>query len=365
MTDSEKVEKLEIDYWARLYEDSMFSASKKYTSFYRKNPNARIHITTAPILEVGKYIDLEHGDKILLESVPERPIICINSGERVIDKKRLHESNVVIVYEAAIKTYPTKNAIEFIEKWLDDNLPQDLKDIKYSDVGISGYMRIIDNIFAPNEDEEISPMIQLMIPYYSGTRGDAEFLKLIRKLSDDLYVYGYMYSSKTEFDVPKQPLTTSDITVYAIAFEARYTELKVDFDKKLYHVVPMRILDKIRKNGIVPRCGSTEFKYPERVYLFNKAKLTSIENYGKTKSPEGFCILSIDSEKLKNDPQYKSGKMRFYLDPAFTPTDDEDVRSSMAVFTYSNIRPELIDNDIVGYVPDGGSKYRKIKGTLR
>ena len=357
MTNSEKIEKLEIDYWAGISDDSILEESRRYNEYFKKDFHTIPKVLVPSVYDVGRYISVGDRTRVLLESFSKSRPICINSGERIIDRKRESENKIYCVYEAAIKTYPTAKLIEFIGRWIDDNLPDELKNLTYKDVGLSSDTRLVDDIYVPNEEVDISPLVQVLIPYYDNqTTG---FERLVRKFSNDMYLYGYFYSSMEVMAVQKQPLQGKKIVVYSVMFEAKYTEIDVKFDEKIYHVIPTKSLEKVRRGGLAPRYNSKEFEYPERIYFFNNAPKDTIVGYGITRSPGGFCILSIDSDRLKSDPLFKSGKMKFYADPLFTPDDTDDVIDSVALFTYSNVRPGLIDDDVVEYVPVVENPRRK------
>ena len=101
-----------------------------------------------------------------------------------------------------------------------------------------------------------------------------------------------------------------------------------ELESVLYHVSPLKYLNRILKNGLVPYSKAKNFKYEPRVYLFNKCPKEQIFDYGVFKTQEiddnGFCVFKISKEKLLNDPIFKDGRQRFYLDPAFSMTDTMD-----------------------------------------
>ena len=113
----------------------------------------------------------------------------------------------------------------------------------------------------------------------------------------------------------------------------------VDLADVLYHISPLKNLPKILKNGLVPYSKANNFSYDDRVYLFNKCDRSTVYNYAIYKTKEakdtGFCVFKIFKNKLLNDPLFKNGKQKFYLDPAFSMDDNKTDQT--AIFTRNNI----------------------------
>lgn len=80
---------------------------------------------------------------------------------------------------------------------------------------------------------------------------------------------------------------------------------------------------------MVPATKAANFKYPERVYLFNKGSVQDVAYYGylrhlhdkPCKEKDFFASLdnvyvvyAIDKKQLLNHSLYKSGKIVFYVD---------------------------------------------------
>ena len=95
------------------------------------------------------------------------------------------------------------------------------------------------------------------------------------------------------------------------------------------------------------------------MYFFNTAFESMRVGYGIDRFPEGFYILSIDSDRLKSDSLFKSGDMKFYVDLVFASNYHDDSIQAKFLFTYSNVSPELIDDDVVEYVPVVENPRRK------
>ena len=62
----------------------------------------------------------------------------------------------------------------------------------------------------------------------------------------------------------------NDIKILILQFEAKFPKNKFEFADILLHVTPFKYLEKIKKFGLVPKSKSAEFKYDDRIYLFNQ-----------------------------------------------------------------------------------------------
>lgn len=109
---------------------------------------------------------------------------------------------------------------------------------------------------------------------------------------------------------------------------------EVGVPEKLYHVTNKKNLDKIKKQGIVPKTKNVIEQHPERIYLFGNEKIS--KNYLEEKefhSKEEYIILEIDMKVMINN-------IKLHKDPKF----NED---SEAYYTYDNIPPNAIKSEIV------------------
>ena len=90
-----------------------------------------------------------------------------------------------------------------------------------------------------------------------------------------------------------------------ICIEAKY-DYEVKIPSTLYHASPIKLKNKILKNGLSPRSGNKIAKHPERIYLTDNIN-TAIQ-FGKYLKNEennewyknGFCIYSIDGKGISN-----------------------------------------------------------------
>lgn len=104
----------------------------------------------------------------------------------------------------------------------------------------------------------------------------------------------------------------------------------------LYHICPLRVVDKILMQGLTPRNNGRIASHPERVYLFldyNKEWRNIAKNFKFSGKNEPYVYLKIDTRKL--NPQVK-----FYY-------DSNTMSGCPAIYTLEPIPPtaiEVIDN---------------------
>lgn len=136
-----------------------------------------------------------------------------------------------------------------------------------------------------------------------------------------------------------------------VVIEARKPEKVKYTNKYAYHVTLKCYLDKILKNGLIPRDRTINAYHGSRTYMWlfnndkpNKNQLLDMESYGRSKqrlekhehgsdTDIDVVILRIDLEKYKdvrNVPE-----LVVYGDPAFN--------LNSAVFTFENIPPSCIE----------------------
>lgn len=114
-------------------------------------------------------------------------------------------------------------------------------------------------------------------------------------------------------------------------------ELKTNI---LYHVTEERFLDKILKNGLIPKQKNNQIYYPDRIYFtynlddskeYINSKMFFYDLYPKDKKYQDlfkktkFIILKIELPKDNN--------LIFYEDPNF---------KNKGIYTYENINPKYI-----------------------
>ena len=106
----------------------------------------------------------------------------------------------------------------------------------------------------------------------------------------------------------------------SISIEPNF-DTKVNFDGKyLYHTTNKKNLDKIMKNGLIPKTKNTRSFYPERVYLAPDEKyLKTIKYQLENDKPDEYVDLKIKNYKelsLYKDVRFKGG---FYTYDTIAP----------------------------------------------
>lgn len=295
------------------------------------------HDIESPSLNEGMYMTLNHPTSL-------RHYICEN------------EQDWCPTYEGLIATYPIHKLIEKYKTWCNKNLDKTLRELPLSDVlptyfvGSSG--KLVDRVVRLKRFDQL---VTFLLPAYKGKDVKSQISEIV----DDFYICGYDLSYFERFkdeDVGEQYRDKFD--VYKLQFEAKYSQEAITLSKTLYHVTEVKNLPKIRKQGLVPKSKSPEFKYKDRIYLFNvedirqvfaykKLKMFQLNKAGIDTSSMQFCVLRIDRDKLQNSSLYKSGKMTFYYDPCYNLTQIKQLQDSPGIFTYNNIPRELIEDDFV------------------
>lgn len=134
---------------------------------------------------------------------------------------------------------------------------------------------------------------------------------------------------------------------FQMSFEPLYNETKLTINNKLYHVAPSILDEKILRNGLVPKSksflGKMKLDHPDRVYLFTRYDFGMMKSFARqirdkfvaydrdSKSRieiNEFSIFEIDRRKMPGH--------NLYRDSMF---DNDDPKSPLAVYTYSNIPP--------------------------
>lgn len=224
--------------------------------------------------------------------------------------------------EALIYTYPTSYFLDRYHKFCEENLPDEL-------VGLTFGMlygtnddneRVIDEVVLSDEGQKISPQVRIALPTYADDIASQK--KLRSKVIDLAMAAGYYFSSDKPWDYKANSIVKNAIRVFYITFEAKYTYIDVTLQGNLYHVTSLQSLPKIKKLGLTPKMQSSEFSYPDRVFLFNDVPYDVILDYGeqkaKSKNCNKFCVLKILKSSIEKCKLYRDGKMKFYRDPSFS-----------------------------------------------
>ena len=324
-----------------LLEKYMEFYNKPYGLFYEmRDGNVSKYFTNNDSIKTPLYYDME-------------PMFSLNHPNKVTKLIRENENDYISVFEGLIKTYPIDKLKDEYKRFYENNVDKELKNIKASEI-----IKVKDQNVKMSELSFTSKDNISLIFFMFPIRKDVDPEPLIKNMIDKFYWCGYNFSHHNKIqDTQINRKYRNDYDVYMIQFEAKYTESEPKLSDYLFHVSPSRYYDKIRKRGLVPTSKSVEFKYPERIYHFNKVDVEIIRKYGNKKvcdlrntsnqkyvNDDGFFVFKINRDKLMNHPLYKNGKLVFYVDPCYSL---EGILKSdcEAIFTYNNIPRELIEDD--------------------
>lgn len=303
---------------------------EEYNRYFQKSPTA--------------WTVRSRGKKVLSENIDFKfdehfsniypKYFCLNDPASSVSYIRKNETNYKILDEGLIATYPTEKVLKYFK-----TLFKKVVNPKLVEETIPGTQtKIYDFVQLSDENEKISPLLMICVPALNS----AEFSKLIKFFTDSFAKTGYYMSA---YDIDK----TDNFMLAYIQFEAKYTNLLVDLADILYHVSPLKNLQKILKHGLVPYSKSSQYKYDDRVYLFNKCDKAIVYNYALYKAQaakdNGFCVFKIHKDRLINDPLFKDGKQKFYLDPSFSMYNNKTDQT--AIFTRNNIPLRILDKQYI------------------
>lgn len=113
-------------------------------------------------------------------------------------------------------------------------------------------------------------------------------------------------------------------------FNAEYKNTSIP--EYLYHIAPLRVVNKIKSQGLTPRDNGRIASHPERVYLFidyphNWKEIA--DNFRLSNKEEKYCLLSIDKRKLNKN-------IKFYF-------DSNVMQRNAAIYTNEPISPNAIE----------------------
>lgn len=288
----------------------------------------------------------------------------IGNESQLVKAIRQHERNVMFKNEALLQTYPTSWLVKRFRKFCADELPAELEDLTFGMLydDNDDNERVVDEVVLSDEDQKVSPQVRLALPTYADDKDQQK--KLREEVVQIAIAAGYYFSSEQPWDYQPNNQIKRAVRVFYITFEAKYSYLDVQLADVLYHVTSMRSLQKIRKAGLTTKMQSIDFSYPDRLFLFNDAPYEDILKYGIDKaSKKGdtqFCVLKILKKKIQDSQLWKDGKMKFYRDPSYSD-EDSDFTQQKAVFTYSHIPRNLIEDNVLVYdVDTDKSKIAKL-----
>lgn len=126
-----------------------------------------------------------------------------------------------------------------------------------------------------------------------------------------------------------------------LVFKAKYdTEVNSRYwPAFLYHITPVENINKIKKNGLIPRAYNKKIKHEDTIYFYSANNIEELKHIAyqlyKETYYNDFAVLKIDLRGKKNidNPILKERRFRLYADP--------DMHN--AYFTKENISPDDIE----------------------
>lgn len=266
------------------------------------------------------------------------------------------KKNVFFFSEGLIQTYPTAKFINVFRKSIDRIVPDELKELTFSDIQSWSDDKtvICKYIDKTSEIHGVSALVSFALPVFKSKL--STYNQKIKDIADSTRVFGYDLSTvdKLQHDI------RDDIVVLIVQFEAKYPNSKFEIADVLLHIAPAKCFQKIKKQGLVPKSKSNEYSYMPRIYLFNQCSQKLALQYGQYKAniehDAGFYVFKIQKKNLISSPQWKNGKLSFYIDSAF-----ECENCIEAMFTYNNICLDLLDDVCLKYSLDDISNAQLIK----
>jgi hypothetical protein len=326
--------------------------------------------------KISSLLSLNEDYPLTPSSFDGYPMVGLNHPHRLVSLIREKEYEVEYIQEGLITTYPVDELVSLYQKFFIEKIPNELKRLSIGEIYKKAnttrkHSKIYKYIA---HDPKNQPIIGFYFPSFKGN--DKKMEEIIKEFVDCVYVCGYNLSHITKIREKyiSQPIKGEEVELFLITLEAKFFKPEAELSETLYHVAPCRYFEKIRQKGLIPRSKSDIFKYPERIYLFNKASMDDIKNYGVKKldllrtnhsnphvNDNGFYIFAVKREKLESYQPYIDKKTIFYYDPCY---DGEmgGIKESKAIFTYNNIPRDLIENDCWYYEV---SKNNRILGTKK
>jgi hypothetical protein len=222
------------------------------------------------------------------------------------------------IYEGLIKTIPLNQAMDILDRQLQDYPELDLIDDPKSGEIIIGFkpQYLTSNISkysGQTYDPKISKLLQLL-------NNLGYFPSIVKfELNNQLEQYSTKYSSK-EF---RKLIDEEEPTYLIFVFEPKYDQI-ITSPKYIYHVTDLKFLENIKSIGLKPKTLNKRASHPERIYFSLNDQANNIL-WGKMKYHiKNGILLTIDTTKLNNT---------FYNDPNF---------QDLGIYTYENIPPSSI-----------------------
>jgi len=179
---------------------------------------------------------------------------------------------------------------------------------------LNHYNYVISDV---NYDKNKFKLIFKFISNYDIAKNE---LWAILRLTNNLGWLPSYISSKLNKKFKEYPFTVENFKDFILnsfceiyfSFEAKYDIPVEKYPKILYHVCESKHVNKILKNGLIPKSRSKKSFHPDRIYLTKTTELAyELANFfNKGSSNREWAILEIDTStiedylKLFKDPNY-------------------------------------------------------------
>lgn len=215
--------------------------------------------------------------------------------------------------EGLIKTYSLKEFVKHLNIMSKSKYPHIIKNAETSP---DGHVYIIIDIKKPNSIEFVKSLIELIntLGYYIANTN-------FRGRNTDEETSHTPKNNEEFLSIAKEASETNGVEGLELSIEPKFEKEVTGKFTTLYHITEKKHLEKILKQGLVPRSKSKMSYHPERIYLANKRAISGIyRKYSEfVKDP---ILLIVDVKGLK-------------LYPDINANDG-------AYFTTTNIDPERI-----------------------
>lgn len=150
----------------------------------------------------------------------------------------------------------------------------------------------------------------------------SEIITINKEDSDDEY-RSFKYSEETLKNILSKK---EELRLLSIQVNGYYINKNEEVPEFLYHITSKSLLDKIKKNGLVPKSKSKKVYHPDRVYFaINYNSALALKKDFKKYYNDDMVLLTISTENLNN--------VEFYEDPDY---------KKFGVFTMDNVPPIAI-----------------------
>lgn len=208
----------------------------------------------------------------------------MDSYKRKVERTFIKEN---MLYEGLIKSHPLEHCISILSK--------NKYSVKQnSDANCFFLTHTFDN------------------DYYSALIELTNLLSLTNNLGwyPTNMTYGPDFNDTIKWDKKQEAIKRLFINKYKtikFLFEPKYDTQALSFEARLYHITPTIYVEKILKNGLVPKSRSKKAYHPERVYLsrtlVDAQRLIPI--FKANTEIDNWTILMVDTILLNNLHLYK------------------------------------------------------------